>query len=238
MGFLWALEDRGDRRFLLSRFGRTPEGRELPLVVASKGDVMTPDDARRSGRPIVLVINGIHAGEVEGKEASMMLLRDLLDGEARRPARGARRAVRAAVQSRRQRSHRSEEPRARHRAPHGADRSRRWRRHAHERVRHQPQPRLPAPGSARDAAPAGARVPHVAAAPDDRLPRDERLGPPLRDDVRHAAHRRERHAPSRSPACASSCCRRCASGCGSARGSRASATATSSRTRGGRAKAG
>jgi hypothetical protein len=81
MSFLWALEDRGDRRFLLSRFGRTTEGRELPLVIASKGDVMTPDDARRSGRPIVLVINGIHAGEVEGKEASMMLLRDWLDGK-------------------------------------------------------------------------------------------------------------------------------------------------------------
>jgi len=28
----------------------------------------------------VLVINGIHAGEVEGKEASLMLMRDLLDG--------------------------------------------------------------------------------------------------------------------------------------------------------------
>jgi hypothetical protein len=31
--------------------------------------------------PIALVINGSHAGEVEGKEASMMLLRDLLDGK-------------------------------------------------------------------------------------------------------------------------------------------------------------
>jgi hypothetical protein len=81
MAFLWALEDRADRRFHLSRFGRTPEGRELPLVIASKGDVMTPEDARRSGRPIVLVINGIHAGEVEGKEASQMLLRDWLDGK-------------------------------------------------------------------------------------------------------------------------------------------------------------
>lgn len=61
-------------------FGQSPEGRELPLLVLSTRGVKTPEDARRSGVPTVLVINGIHAGEVEGKEASMMLVRDLLAG--------------------------------------------------------------------------------------------------------------------------------------------------------------
>lgn len=80
MTFLAALAARADRRFVLSSFGASPEGRDLPLVVMSKDGLRTPEQARASGRPIVLVINGIHAGEVEGKEASQMLLGDLLDG--------------------------------------------------------------------------------------------------------------------------------------------------------------
>lgn len=80
MTFLAALRSRGDRRFVLTSFGASPEGRDLPLVVLSKDGVRTPAEAHATGRPIVLVINGIHAGEVEGKEASLALLRDLLDG--------------------------------------------------------------------------------------------------------------------------------------------------------------
>jgi len=67
-----------DKRYLaLSSFGTSPGGRDLPLVVMSAHGVKTPEQARKLGLPIVLVINGIHAGEVEGKEASMMLMRDL-----------------------------------------------------------------------------------------------------------------------------------------------------------------
>ena len=52
-----------------------------PRDPAAAGDgVRTPDESRRRGLPVVLIINGIHAGEVEGKEASLMLMRDLLDG--------------------------------------------------------------------------------------------------------------------------------------------------------------
>ncbi|MCU0683436.1 MAG: M14 family metallopeptidase [Polyangiaceae bacterium] len=61
-------------------FGVSPEGRELPLLVLSAKGVRSPAAARAAGLPVVLVINGIHAGEVEGKEASMMLVRDLLAG--------------------------------------------------------------------------------------------------------------------------------------------------------------
>jgi hypothetical protein len=78
--FVTALAGRGDRRIHLSSFGASPQGRELPLLVLSAHGVRTPDEARRLQLPIVLVINGIHAGEVEGKEAAMMLMRDLLDG--------------------------------------------------------------------------------------------------------------------------------------------------------------
>ena len=80
MAFLAALEGRGDRRFHRTSFGASPGARELPLVVLSAHGHKTPAEARKAGQPVVLIINGIHAGEVEGKEACLMLMRDILDG--------------------------------------------------------------------------------------------------------------------------------------------------------------
>jgi hypothetical protein len=80
MAFVAALRDRNDRRFHVTSFGTSPGGRELPLVVMSAHGVMTPAEARAKRLPVVLIINGIHAGEVEGKEASQMLMRDILAG--------------------------------------------------------------------------------------------------------------------------------------------------------------
>ncbi|TMQ10234.1 MAG: peptidase, partial [Deltaproteobacteria bacterium] len=61
-------------------FGQTPQGRELPLLVLSSEGVADPAAARALGRPVVLLQNCIHAGEVEGKESALMLVRDLLTG--------------------------------------------------------------------------------------------------------------------------------------------------------------
>ncbi|MBL0174073.1 MAG: M14 family metallopeptidase [Ignavibacteria bacterium] len=61
----------------VQRFGVTPQGRDLPLVVLSKDRAFTPAAARRSGRPVVLIQAGIHAGEIDGKDAGLMLLRDI-----------------------------------------------------------------------------------------------------------------------------------------------------------------
>src|SRR5215216_6407266 len=47
-------------------FGKTEEGRELPLMVISDPKVTTPAMARKLGRPLVFVQANIHAGEVEG----------------------------------------------------------------------------------------------------------------------------------------------------------------------------
>ncbi len=80
MAFYAALAARNDPRFHLTSFGTSPDGRELPLVVVSAHGVKTPAESRKRGLPVVLLINGIHAGEVEGKEAAMMLVRDILDG--------------------------------------------------------------------------------------------------------------------------------------------------------------
>jgi hypothetical protein len=57
--------------------GTSTQGREIPYVVLSRPKVSTPEEARRLGRPIVYVQGNIHAGEVEGKEALLALMRDL-----------------------------------------------------------------------------------------------------------------------------------------------------------------
>ena len=62
----------------LEEMGRTSEGRPLYVLIASRDRAFTPAAARRTGKPVVLLQNGIHAGENGGKDAAMMLLRDLL----------------------------------------------------------------------------------------------------------------------------------------------------------------
>jgi hypothetical protein len=65
--------------------GTSPEGRELWMVVASAalsdGAAATPEELRArlraAGKPVLLAQAGIHSGEIDGKDAGMMLLRDL-----------------------------------------------------------------------------------------------------------------------------------------------------------------
>ncbi len=61
----------------LMSFGKSPEGRDLPLVIASKEREFDPRKAGRSGKAVLLIQNGIHAGEIDGKDACLMLLRDI-----------------------------------------------------------------------------------------------------------------------------------------------------------------
>ena len=58
--------------------GTTTEGREMPYVIASRPLITTPEEARRQGRPIAYIQADIHAGEVEGKEAMLAMVRDLV----------------------------------------------------------------------------------------------------------------------------------------------------------------
>lgn len=62
-------------------FGRTPEGRPmLALIVNGKG-VFTPQGAQKANLPVTLIQGGIHAGEIDGKDAGFLALRETLDGK-------------------------------------------------------------------------------------------------------------------------------------------------------------
>lgn len=62
--------------------GTSVEGRSIPLVILSNPPVETPAQARDSGKPIFFAFGNIHAGEVCGKEALLMLTREIaLDPE-------------------------------------------------------------------------------------------------------------------------------------------------------------
>ena len=63
-------------------FGTTPEGRPMKALVASRSGALTPASARERGIPVVLMQGGIHAGEVDGKDAGFLALREALDGDA------------------------------------------------------------------------------------------------------------------------------------------------------------
>ncbi|MHC4953820.1 MAG: M14 family metallopeptidase [Planctomycetota bacterium] len=61
----------------LTSLGKSDEGRDIWMVIASKERAFTPEALRLSGKPTFLAVAGIHAGEIDGKDAGMMLLRDL-----------------------------------------------------------------------------------------------------------------------------------------------------------------
>jgi len=61
----------------VTKFGVSPEGRDLILVIASKEKAFDPAAARRTKKPVVLIQAGIHAGEIDGKDAGLMLLREI-----------------------------------------------------------------------------------------------------------------------------------------------------------------
>ena len=82
LSFLDSLQ-RVSREIRVGTLAVSPEGRRVPYVLASHPLVSGPGDAHRSGKLIVYLQANIHAGEVEGKEAAQMLLRDLALGPLR-----------------------------------------------------------------------------------------------------------------------------------------------------------
>ncbi|MBU0755381.1 MAG: M14 family metallopeptidase, partial [Planctomycetes bacterium] len=77
--FLALLETHSDL-IRVDTFGTTAEGRPLPLAVLGSPPPQNPDRVDRNNRILIFINANIHAGEVAGKEACLMLLREICLG--------------------------------------------------------------------------------------------------------------------------------------------------------------
>ena len=80
MAFLDVLAATSERMHL-THFGYSVEGRRLPLMVYGDVPEATPEAVLQTGKTRVFVQANIHAGEVAGKEAALILLRALAAGQ-------------------------------------------------------------------------------------------------------------------------------------------------------------
>lgn len=62
----------------LESFGISPQGRTLYVLIVDKDKNFNPVEISERKKPVILIQNGIHSGEIEGKDASKLLLREIL----------------------------------------------------------------------------------------------------------------------------------------------------------------
>lgn len=80
VAFLAAIQTQSDLVHVFS-MGKSQEGKDIPVAILSKDKVKTAAEARATGKPVIYIQGNIHAGEVEGKEVLMMLMREILLGD-------------------------------------------------------------------------------------------------------------------------------------------------------------
>lgn len=66
----------------LFSFGETDSGNPLHLVVYNSAAIYNVDEIKNSPKNRILINNGIHPGESDGIDASMMLLRDIVQNDS------------------------------------------------------------------------------------------------------------------------------------------------------------
>lgn len=79
MSWLKKLADASSVLTMIS-IGKSPEGRDIFMIIGSKDKAVTASALSKSTKPLLLVQGGIHSGEIDGKDAGMMLLRDIAFG--------------------------------------------------------------------------------------------------------------------------------------------------------------
>ena len=79
MAWLQRLSDASPQLSMQS-IGASNQGREIQMVIADRDGLSDPVAIQESGRSLILIHAGIHSGEIDGKDAGMMLLRDLTVG--------------------------------------------------------------------------------------------------------------------------------------------------------------
>ncbi len=79
MSWLKKLADDSPVLSMIS-IGKSPEERDIFMIIASTEKTVTATALKQSTKPLLLVQAGIHSGEIDGKDAGMMLLRDIAFG--------------------------------------------------------------------------------------------------------------------------------------------------------------
>jgi hypothetical protein len=65
--------------------GQTSEGRNIYSIIASRTGALDPGTAKNKNIPVVLMIAGTHSGEIDGKDAGLILLREWLSTHQKNP---------------------------------------------------------------------------------------------------------------------------------------------------------
>src|SRR5579872_738355 len=69
--------ERASRFVKVIDVGTTPENRTMIGLVVSKDRAFTPEAAAKTNKVVIFIQSGIHAGEIEGKDTVLMLVRDM-----------------------------------------------------------------------------------------------------------------------------------------------------------------
>src|SRR5580658_3429736 len=69
--------ERASKFVKVMDIGITPEGRTMIALVVSKDRAFTPEAAARTNKVVIMIQSGINAGEIEGKDTVLMLVRDM-----------------------------------------------------------------------------------------------------------------------------------------------------------------
>jgi hypothetical protein len=82
MKFVYEL-DAASNLMSVRKLTTTLAGRDVVLAVLSNPPIYRPEDVLKTDKPIVLIVNNVHGNEVAGKDASMEIMRDLVQGDLR-----------------------------------------------------------------------------------------------------------------------------------------------------------
>jgi hypothetical protein len=77
--------DKTSSKISIKKTGLSDAGYPYHIILYSNDEKFDPEQWHRQNKIVILVINGIHPGEPDGVDASMLLLRDLSTGKIRMP---------------------------------------------------------------------------------------------------------------------------------------------------------
>jgi Zinc carboxypeptidase len=78
MAYVRRIVEAAPKQVRVEIFGKTPQGRDLVAAILSRDGEFDPARLHAQNRPIVLIQNAIHAGEMDGKDSCLALMRDIV----------------------------------------------------------------------------------------------------------------------------------------------------------------